>query len=65
MYFKEANVIHVGDIFWNGLYPFIDYSRGGSIDGTIAVSAKVIASVDADAVIIPSSMASRSALSTT
>ncbi|MDX0498581.1 hypothetical protein FB004_103339 [Sinorhizobium medicae] len=54
MYFKEANVIHVGDIFWNGLYPFIDYSRGGSIDGTIAASAKVIASVDADAVIIPS-----------
>jgi len=51
--FEEANVIHVGDIFWNGLYPFIDYSTGGSIDGTIAASAKVIAAVDADTVIIP------------
>jgi len=53
VYFEEANVIHVGDIFWNGLYPFIDYSTGGSIDGTIAASAKVIAAVDADTVIIP------------
>lgn len=53
VYFEGANVIHVGDIFWNGLYPFIDYSTGGSIDGTIAASAKVIASVDADTVIIP------------
>lgn len=51
--FGEANVIHVGDIFWNGLYPFIDYSTGGSIDGTIAASAQVIAAVDADTVIIP------------
>ncbi|MBY3591384.1 MBL fold metallo-hydrolase [Rhizobium bangladeshense] len=53
VYFEEANVIHVGDIFWSGLYPFIDYSTGGSIDGTIAASAKVIAAVDADTVIIP------------
>ncbi len=53
VFFEEANVIHVGDIFWNGLYPFIDYSTGGSIDGTIAASAKVIAAVDSDTVIIP------------
>ena len=31
--FAEANVVHVGDTFWNGIYPFIDYSTGGSIDG--------------------------------
>ncbi|VTZ66080.1 hypothetical protein EMEDMD4_950029 [Sinorhizobium medicae] len=30
MYFKEANAIHVGDIFWNGLYPFIDTRRAGA-----------------------------------
>ena len=29
-------MIHVADTFWNGAYPFIDYSTGGSIDGTIA-----------------------------
>jgi len=30
--FEEADVIHVGDTLWNGIYPFIDYSTGGSID---------------------------------
>jgi glyoxylase-like metal-dependent hydrolase (beta-lactamase superfamily II) len=34
--FGEADVIHVADTFWNGVYPFIDYSTGGSIDGMIA-----------------------------
>src|SRR6266481_3626942 len=33
--FEEADIIHVGDTWWNGFYPFIDYSTGGSIDGMI------------------------------
>lgn len=33
--FEEADVIQVGDTWWNGFYPFIDYSTGGSIDGMI------------------------------
>jgi glyoxylase-like metal-dependent hydrolase (beta-lactamase superfamily II) len=36
--FGEADVLHVGDTFWNGVYPFIDYSTGGSIDGMIAAA---------------------------
>lgn len=28
-------MVHVADTFWNGVYPFIDYSTGGSIDGQI------------------------------
>ncbi|MFP3675349.1 hypothetical protein SB724_21270, partial [Bacillus sp. SIMBA_031] len=35
VFFEEANVVHVADTFWNGVYPFIDYSTGGSIDGQI------------------------------
>jgi len=31
-------VIHVGDTWWNGFYPFIDYSTGGSIDGMISAT---------------------------
>src|SRR4029077_1346445 len=31
-YFIEADVLHTGDTWWNGHYPFIDYSTGGSID---------------------------------
>jgi glyoxylase-like metal-dependent hydrolase (beta-lactamase superfamily II) len=35
VYFEEADVLHVGDTFWNRDYPFIDYWTGGSIDGQI------------------------------
>src|ERR1700722_8552601 len=33
--FSEADIFHCGDTYWNGFYPFIDYSTGGSIDGMI------------------------------
>jgi len=35
VYFKKADVLFTGDTWWNGLYPFIDYVAGGSIDGMI------------------------------
>jgi len=35
VYFKKADVLHVGDIWWNGHYPFLDNGAGGSIDGLI------------------------------
>ena len=35
VHFAEADILHVGDTFWNRDYPFIDYSTGGSIDGQI------------------------------
>jgi cyclase len=33
--FQKANVLHLGDVFFNGMYPFIDASTGGSINGMI------------------------------
>jgi glyoxylase-like metal-dependent hydrolase (beta-lactamase superfamily II) len=36
VYLPQADVLHTGDTFFNGLYPFIDYNSGGSIDGMIA-----------------------------
>ncbi|MCK1395041.1 MBL fold metallo-hydrolase [Bradyrhizobium sp. 1] len=51
--FTEANVLHVGDTFWNGIYPFIDYSTGGSIDGMIAASDANLAMAKDDTIIIP------------
>ena len=33
--FQKANVLHLGDVFFNGMYPFIDASTGGSITGMI------------------------------
>src|SRR6476619_3897987 len=51
--FAEANVVHVGDTFWNGIYPFIDYSTGGSIDGMIAASEANLAATTDKTIIIP------------
>jgi cyclase len=53
LYFKDANVVHMGDCFFNGLYPFIDASSGGSIDGVIAADDRVLAMVDANTKLIP------------
>ncbi|NND55118.1 MAG: MBL fold metallo-hydrolase, partial [Gammaproteobacteria bacterium] len=53
IYFEEANVIHMGDTFFLGLYPVIDLSAGGTADGMIAAIDNVLAEADADTVIIP------------
>ena len=46
-------MVHVGDTFWNGIYPFIDYSTGGSIDGMIAACDANLAAATDDTIIIP------------
>jgi glyoxylase-like metal-dependent hydrolase (beta-lactamase superfamily II) len=50
--FPEANVAHLADTFWNGIYPFIDYSTGGSIDGMIAASEANLAATNDETIII-------------
>jgi glyoxylase-like metal-dependent hydrolase (beta-lactamase superfamily II) len=52
-YFEEADVLHVADTFWNGVYPFIDHSTGGSIDGMIAASDANLAATTDKTIIIP------------
>ena len=51
--FKNANVIHMGDTFFNGSYPYVDVSAGGSIDGVIANAARVLEMADDKTQIIP------------
>ena len=51
--FGEADIVHVGDTFWNGIYPFIDYSTGGSIDGMIAACDANLATTTDKTIIIP------------
>jgi glyoxylase-like metal-dependent hydrolase (beta-lactamase superfamily II) len=53
IYFKKANVIHTGDLYFTVLYPFIDVPHGGSIDGMIAAAEKIIGMVDENTKIIP------------
>jgi glyoxylase-like metal-dependent hydrolase (beta-lactamase superfamily II) len=53
VYFKEANVLHMGDVFFNRSYPFIDSSSGGSVKGVLAGVEKALAMVDGKTKIIP------------
>ena len=52
IYFKKANVIHAGDFFFNGFYPFIDVSHGGSLKGMIVAVDKVLSLADESTKII-------------
>ena len=51
--FTDADVTHVGDTWWNGHYPFIDYSTGGGITGTIRAAEENVDAVTDDTVVIP------------
>jgi glyoxylase-like metal-dependent hydrolase (beta-lactamase superfamily II) len=51
--FEEADVIHVGDTWWNGFDPFIDYSTGGGIDGMIRATKRNLSVVTHKTIIIP------------
>jgi glyoxylase-like metal-dependent hydrolase (beta-lactamase superfamily II) len=53
VHFAEADVFHTGDTFWNRDYPFIDYSTGGSIDGTIRAAEANLAKVTDKMIVIP------------
>ena len=53
VHFVKANVIHTGDVFVKGMYPFVDRSSGGAIDGIIAGVERVLALADEETRIIP------------
>lgn len=53
IYFTQSNVVHMGDILFNGTFPFIDLENGGSVKGVIAACEKVLASTPDDVKIIP------------
>ncbi len=53
VHFTEADVFHTGDTFWNRNYPFLDYSTGGSIDGTIRATEANLAKVTEKMIVIP------------
>ena len=53
IHFKKGNIVHMGDTFFNGFYPFIDYSSGGTPDGFIAAAERVLALSDDQTKIIP------------
>ncbi len=53
VFFARSNVVHMGDDFVTYGFPFIDLDSGGSVKGMIAAVRKVMATVPADAKVIP------------
>ena len=53
IFFRKANVVHMGDTFFNGRYPLIDVSTGGSLPGMIAAANKGLAMTNAETRFIP------------
>ncbi len=52
VFFHNSNVLHTGDTFWNGIYPFIDRSTGGSIDGMIRAAQWNVDICDAETLVV-------------
>jgi glyoxylase-like metal-dependent hydrolase (beta-lactamase superfamily II) len=48
-----ADVVHMGDVFFNQMYPFIDLSSGGSVDGVIAAADQVLSLIEDGSQVIP------------
>jgi glyoxylase-like metal-dependent hydrolase (beta-lactamase superfamily II) len=53
IHFREDNVMHAGDVMFNGIFPFIDMDSGGSVDGFIAAQERMLAMADDETRFIP------------
>jgi len=53
VWFPKANVVHMGDTFFSSTYPIIDLESGGSINGMVAASERVLARIDGATRVIP------------
>ncbi|WP_323760697.1 MBL fold metallo-hydrolase [Maricaulis sp.] len=53
VYFREADILHMGDIFFSGWFPFIDLESGGTVDGYLAGMERGLAMAGENTRIIP------------
>jgi glyoxylase-like metal-dependent hydrolase (beta-lactamase superfamily II) len=53
VFFPQSNVVHMGDDFFAGMFPFVDLDSGGSVKGLIADIAQIISMLPPDVKIIP------------
>ena len=53
VWFRNQNAVHLGDVFNNSGYPFVDVDSGGGIDGMINFCEQTLAAVGPDGIIIP------------
>jgi cyclase len=53
LHFEKGNVLQTGDVFFNGIYPYIDTGTGGSVSGMIAAATKLLAVADNNTKVVP------------
>lgn len=53
IHFQKTNVIHMGDTFFNGVYPVIDTTTGGKVNGMLAAADKILSLADNNTKIVP------------
>ena len=53
VHFRKSDIVHMGDVYFNGFYPFIDFGSGGSADGVIAAVDRVLALATDKTKVIP------------
>lgn len=53
VWFKDSNVVHMGDLMFEGRFPFVDTNSGGNLHAYMEVTRHVIATIDADTQVIP------------
>jgi glyoxylase-like metal-dependent hydrolase (beta-lactamase superfamily II) len=53
VYFRGSNVVHMGDLFFSGRFPFIDLGSGGTVQGYLDNIAKVLETLPDDVKLIP------------
>lgn len=53
IFFTNSNVVHMGDIFFNGMFPFVDIDSGGDVEGYTKTVAEVLGKLPAGSKIIP------------
>lgn len=53
IFFSASNVVHLGDDFFAGRFPFVDLESGGSVEGLIKNIGELVSKIPADAKLIP------------
>ena len=53
VYLLDSNVVHMGDVMFNGGYPFIDLKSGGSITGYITAQKQILTTINNDTKVVP------------
>lgn len=53
VYFTTSKVVHTGDLYFNGRFPFVDLDAGGSVRGTLANVGAILKELPPDGKVIP------------